>query len=144
MFSHTSGNSLELMCFTFCTIIGSSFKYEQKWNFKHFCGNAIFPRFTFFRCKKDSSGMIIQSESYKFALRENLSRSRRTMIFPCSRSLDPRLFYLCLSLYFFFCLLTPVFFLVSFFSLPHEQRRRASPSKAFEVDSFVNRRYYCN
>lgn len=133
MFSHTSGNSLELMCFTFCTIIGSSFKYEQKWNFKHFCGNAIFPRFTFFRCKKDSSGMIIQSESYKFALRENLSRSRRTMIFPCSRSLDPRLFYLCLSLYFFFaCSLLSFSSSLSFHCLTSndDARRQVKPLKS--------------
>jgi len=62
-----------------------------------FCGNTIFT-ICFSFTLKDSFGMIIQSESCKFALKENLSSSSRTAIFTCSRSYDPRLFYLCLSL----------------------------------------------
>lgn len=113
-----------------------------------------------FLTPKDSSGMITRSESCKFALRENLSCFSRIMISTTPRSLDPHLFYVRLSLPlslslhlsvpYSLCSSLPahtrtVLLLVSFFPLPlREQRRRASPTKAFEVDSFVNRHYYRN
>lgn len=126
-----------------CIIIGNHSNIyvqtnkDEAWNgFTHFCGNTIFTiRFSF--TSKDSFGMIIQSESCKFALRENLSSSSRTAIFTCSRSPDHVLsFSPCLFLP--FSLFVPLcphllpLFSFSFSPLPRNgnARRQVKPLKS--------------
>lgn len=117
-----------------------------------------FTRFTFLSLSEGSSGMIIRSESCKFALRENLLTLFSHHDLLLLSTLPIRAY----SIYVFprspLCPLASshsipfLFPPLSFFLLPREQRRwrqrrrrrYTSPGKSFEADSFVNRHYYRN
>lgn len=121
----------------------------------HFQGNIIFTTCALFLCfrsfiQNDRSERIVQiclKKNDREEKKERLSFFSQHDLYFFSFSRSARLLYLCSSFFVSLCPLTHTHThtpLSSFLSFSHQQRQRASPDKVFEVDSFVNRHYYCN